>query len=225
MGLFGFELKKNSPFPYFSRAIAEFWRRWHISLNTWFRDYIYIPLGGSRGGTAMKVRNTFVIFVVSGFWHGANWTFIAWGLLNAIYFLPLLLTSKNRVNLGVVADGRILPSFREFVQILSTFGLTVLAWIFFRAENIQHAFSYISEIFSPSLFSIPAFSDLPKVGTVAILLLVFIVIEWMGRRNEYAIEHLGLKWKRPIRYAFYYILILALFYFGGQEQQFIYFQF
>ncbi|MBF1097142.1 MAG: MBOAT family protein, partial [Riemerella sp.] len=104
--LFGFELKKNFHFPYFSRDIAEFWRRWHISLNTWFRDYIYIPLGGSRGGTAMKVRNTFVIFVVSGFWHGANWTFIAWGLLNAIYFLPLLLTSKNRVNLGVVADGR-----------------------------------------------------------------------------------------------------------------------
>ena len=223
--LFGFELKKNFHFPYFSRDIAEFWRRWHISLNTWFRDYIYIPLGGSRGGTAMKVRNTFVIFIVSGFWHGANWTFIAWGLLNAIYFLPLLLTSKNRVNLGVVADGRILPSFREFIQILSTFGLTVLAWIFFRAENIQHAFSYISEIFSPSLFSVPAFSDLPKVGTVAILLLVFIVIEWMGRRNEYAIEHLGLKWKKPLRYAFYYILILALFYFGGQEQQFIYFQF
>ena len=105
--LFGFELKKNFHFPYFSRDIAEFWRRWHISLNTWFRDYIYIPLGGSRGGTAMKVRNTFVIFIVSGFWHGANWTFIAWGLLNAIYFLPLLLTSKNRVNLGVVADGRI----------------------------------------------------------------------------------------------------------------------
>ena len=223
--LFGFELKKNFHFPYFSRDIAEFWRRWHISLNTWFRDYIYIPLGGSRGGTAMKVRNTFVIFIVSGFWHGANWTFIAWGLLNAIYFLPLLLTSKNRVNLGVVADGRILPSFKEFIQILSTFGLTVLAWIFFRAENIQHAFSYISEIFSPSLFSVPAFSDLPKVGTVAILLLVFIVIEWMGRRNEYAIEHLGLKWKKPLRYAFYYILILALFYFGGQEQQFIYFQF
>ena len=223
--LFGFELKKNFHFPYFSRDIAEFWRRWHISLNTWFRDYIYIPLGGSRGGTAMKVRNTFVIFVVSGFWHGANWTFIAWGLLNAMYFLPLLLTSKNRVNLGVVADGRILPSFKEFIQILSTFGLTVLAWIFFRAENIQHAFSYISEIFSPSLFSVPAFSDLPRVGVVAVLLLGFIVIEWIGRRSEYAIEHIGLKWKAPIRYAFYYILILALFYFGGQEQQFIYFQF
>ena len=223
--LFGFELKKNFHFPYFSRDIAEFWRRWHISLNTWFRDYIYIPLGGSHGGTAMKVRNTFVIFVVSGFWHGANWTFIAWGLLNAMYFLPLLLTSKNRVNLGVVADGRILPSFREFIQILSTFGLTVLAWIFFRAENIQHAFSYISEIFSPSLFSIPAFSDLPRVIIMVVLLPIFIIIEWIGRRNEYAIEHLGLKWKRPLRYAFYYILILALFYFGGQEQQFIYFQF
>jgi D-alanyl-lipoteichoic acid acyltransferase DltB (MBOAT superfamily) len=96
--LFGFNLMQNFAFPYFSRDIAEFWRRWHISLSTWFRDYVYIPLGGSRGGVWMKIRNTFIIFIVSGFWHGANWTFIAWGALNALYFLPLLLLKKNRVN-------------------------------------------------------------------------------------------------------------------------------
>ena len=145
--LFGFDLKQNFATPYFSRDIAEFWRRWHISLSTWFRDYLYIPLGGSRGGTWMKVRNTFAIFLVSGFWHGANWTFIIWGALNAIYFLPLLLTNNNRKNLGVVAEGKLLPSIRELFAMLTTFTLTVFAWIFFRAENIGHAFSYIKEIF------------------------------------------------------------------------------
>ena len=146
--LFGFDLKQNFATPYFSRDIAEFWRRWHISLSTWFRDYLYIPLGGSRGSTWMKVRNTFAIFLVSGFWHGANWTFIIWGALNAIYFLPLLLTNNNRKNLGVVAEGKLLPSFRELIAMLTTFTLTVFAWIFFRAENISHAFDYIGEIFS-----------------------------------------------------------------------------
>lgn len=145
--LFGFDLMRNFNFPYFSRDIAEFWRRWHISLSTWFRDYLYIPLGGSRGGTWMKVRNTFIIFIVSGFWHGANWTFIIWGALNAIYFLPLLLTNSNRNNLETVAQGKILPSVKESLFMLLTFGLTVFAWIFFRAENVGHAISYISKFY------------------------------------------------------------------------------
>ena len=152
--LFGFDLKRNFAFPYFSRDIAEFWRRWHISLSTWFRDYLYIPLGGSRGGKWMNIRNIFIIFIVSGFWHGANWTFIVWGGLNALYFLPLLIFNKNRQHLDIVAKGKNLPTFKEFFQILITFGLTVFAWIFFRAENIGHAFSYISEIFSTSLISV-----------------------------------------------------------------------
>lgn len=139
--LFGFNLMKNFAFPYFSRDIAEFWRRWHISLATWFRDYLYIPLGGSRGNTWIKVRNTFIIFVVSGFWHGANWTFIVWGTLNAIYFLPLLLTNNNRNNLEIVAQGKFLPSGKELFSMFVTFGLIVFAWIFFRAENIGHAFN------------------------------------------------------------------------------------
>ena len=120
--LFGFDLMRNFNFPYFSRDIAEFWRRWHISLSTWFRDYLYIPLGGSRGSRLMIIRNTFIIFIVSGFWHGANWTFIVWGALHAIYFLPLLLTNRNRTYLGVVAEGKILPSVRELLLMMSTFG-------------------------------------------------------------------------------------------------------
>ena len=223
--LFGFDLMKNFAFPYFSRDIAEFWRRWHISLSTWFRDYLYIPLGGSRGGTWMKVRNTFIIFIVSGFWHGANWTFIVWGALNAIYFLPLLLMKRNRQNIGDIAEGRLLPSFKEFFGMLTTFALTLLAWVFFRAENIGHAFSYLSGIFSTSLFEMPDFGFGMKSILAILLTSAFVFIEWLGRQNEYAIERLGITWKRPIRHAMYYCLILLIIFLGGNQQEFIYFQF
>ncbi len=153
--LIGFDLKQNFNFPYFSRDISEFWRRWHISLSTWFRDYLYIPIGGSRGGIWVKIRNTFIIFIVSGFWHGANWTFIVWGALNALYFLPLLLSKQNRRNMDTVAQGKIFPSMKEFFLMGLTFCLTALSWIFFRANDIDHAVSYINSIFSPSLFTIP----------------------------------------------------------------------
>ncbi len=223
--LFGFNLMRNFAFPYFSRDIAEFWRRWHISLSTWFRDYLYIPLGGSRGSTLIKVRNTFIIFIVSGFWHGANWTFIAWGVLNAIYFLPLLLTKNNRNNIDIVAKGKMLPGFKELLLIIATFGLTVLAWIFFRAENIHHAISYISGIFSISLFEVPNFGELGRVLLTTSLVGFFILIEWIGREHEYAIQYLGTNWIKPLQYAMYYALIIAIFWFGGENQEFIYFQF
>ena len=223
--LFGFNLKQNFAFPYFSRDIAEFWRRWHISLSTWFRDYLYIPLGGSRGGTGMKVRNTFIIFIVSGFWHGANWTFIIWGALNALYFLPLLLLNKNRTNTDTVAQEKYLPSFKEFYQIGITFILTVLAWVFFRAENIGHAFSYLSKIFSKTIFSIPNFSGMRMAKNTLILIIFFIVVEWLGRSEQYAIESCGMKWKKIYRWSFYFVIIALIFVFNGKEQQFIYFQF
>lgn len=222
--LFGFDLMRNFAFPYFSRDIAEFWRRWHISLSTWFRDYLYIPLGGSRGGTWMKIRNTFIIFVVSGFWHGANWTFIIWGALNAIYFLPLMLKNKNRNNLEIVAQGKKLPTLKEFLNMLATFLATIFAWIFFRAESISHAFSYLAGIFTDfkSYFSAETYANYTKL---LFFILFFILMEWNGREQQYALENLGLKWKRPIRYAFYYVLLFSIYWFGGKEQQFIYFQF
>jgi alginate O-acetyltransferase complex protein AlgI len=221
--LFGIELLRNFAFPYFSRDIAEFWRRWHISLSTWFRDYLYIPLGGSKGGTWKKVRNTFIIFLVSGFWHGANWTFIIWGLLNALYIMPSIIFKTNRNNLDTVAQGRIFPSVKEFLSMVVTFGLTVFAWIFFRAENLAHATSIISEMLSPSLFTIPTVSKL--IFILLFNLTVFLVIEWRGREQQYALAHLGLRWPRPLRWAMYYILIFGIFYFSGSETQFIYFQF
>lgn len=219
--LFGIDLLKNFAFPYFSRDIAEFWRRWHISLSTWFRDYLYIPLGGSKGSMWTKVRNTFIIFLVSGFWHGANWTFIVWGFLNALYIMPSIIFNTNRNNLVIVAQDRYLPTIKEVFQIFMTFSLTVLAWVFFRANNIQHAFSYISEIFSVSLFSTPVIR--PRI--LFILILIFILIEWLGREQEFAIAKLGIKWKSPLRYALYYVIIVAIFVFSGEKQQFIYFQF
>lgn len=223
--LFGFDLKKNFAFPYFSRDIGEFWRRWHISLSTWFRDYLYIPLGGSRGGTWMKVRNTFIIFLVSGFWHGANWTFIAWGALHAFYFLPLLLLNKNRQNIGVVAEGRVLPTIREFFSIFSTFCLTVLGWIFFRAEDISHAINYISEIFSPSLFKIPYFASGSLSIPTIILTFYFLTIEWIGREGDYAISTIGLNWRRSFRIFFYLSIVFMILAWGGSNEEFIYFQF
>lgn len=223
--LFGFDLMKNFSFPYFSRDIAEFWRRWHISLSTWFRDYLYIPLGGSRGGAWMKIRNTTLIFLVSGFWHGANWTFLLWGLLNALYFLPLILTKNHRRNLDVVAQGRLFPSIRELVQMSLTFLLTVLAWIFFRAESIHMSFNYIGEIFSSSLFQLPEnFGGMAAVKT-AFIVCLFLLVEWRGRENQYALEKTGLQWRPVFRYALYYIIIIAIFWFSGDPQQFIYFQF
>jgi D-alanyl-lipoteichoic acid acyltransferase DltB (MBOAT superfamily) len=223
--LFGFDLMQNFNFPYFSRDIAEFWRRWHISLSTWFRDYLYIPLGGSRGGTWMKVRNTFIIFIVSGFWHGANWTFIIWGALNAVYFLPLLLLGKNRVNTNTVAEGRFLPSVKEFFQMGVTFSLTVLAWVFFRAENVGHALSYLSTIFSKSIISIPHFNGIRHGLETVILIIIFIIIEWIGRNEQFALGRINLIINRPIRWAIYITIIIALFSFTGEQQQFIYFQF
>src|SRR5690606_2560299 len=219
--LFGFDLKRNFAFPYFSRDIAEFWRRWHISLSTWFRDYLYIPLGGSKGGMWMKIRNTFIIFIVSGFWHGANWIFIAWGIINALYFLPLLLTNKNRTHLEIIGQRKYFPTLREFTSMGATFGLTTLAWVFFRAENITHAFDILKEIFSVSLFN--KFEVFPL--KIIALIFIFTSIEWMGRESEYALEKIGLKWKTQYRYFMYYAIILSILVFGAKEQEFIYFQF
>jgi D-alanyl-lipoteichoic acid acyltransferase DltB (MBOAT superfamily) len=223
--LFGIDLLRNFAFPYFSRDIAEFWRRWHISLSSWFKDYLYIPLGGSKGGTWMKVRNTFIIFLVSGFWHGANWTFIVWGLLNALYIMPSIIFNTNRNNIEIVAKGKVLPSLREFLSILITFGLTVLAWIFFRSESVGDALTFINRIFSKSLFSMPNVNGLDDFKIVICLLFFFISIEWFGRENKYAIEKMLTSKNRWFRYAFYYTIILLIITLTGKSQEFIYFQF
>ncbi|HEY1194718.1 MBOAT family O-acyltransferase [Flavobacterium sp.] len=223
--LFGIDLLRNFAFPYFSRDIAEFWRRWHISLSTWFRDYLYIPLGGSKGGTWMKIRNTFIIFLVSGFWHGANWTFIVWGFLHALYIMPSVIFKTNRKNLDVVAQNRFVPTLKEILQMSLTFSLVAFAWIFFRANNLEHALAYISEIFSKSLFTYPKYYKIDSKKVLFMILFLFILVEWIGRKNEFAIEKIGCKTPKLLRWCFYYLIIFAIFNFLGKEQQFIYFQF
>lgn len=220
--LLGFELLKNFSFPYFSRDIAEFWRRWHISLSSWFKDYLYIPLGGSRGGMAKTIRNTFIIFLVSGFWHGANWTFLAWGGLNALFIMPSIIFKSNRKNLDVVAQGRIIPSVNDICKVVATFLLATFAWIFFRAESIHHAFDFIQGIFTPELFSFPKMYS----GQVILLIILFFAIEWLGRENNYAIEAIANKIKcKAFRWVFYYIIAALILLYSGHHQAFIYFQF
>jgi alginate O-acetyltransferase complex protein AlgI len=225
--LFGIDLLRNFAFPYFSRDIAEFWRRWHMSLSTWFRDYLYIPLGGSKGGNWMKIRNVFIIFIVSGFWHGASWTFIIWGALNALYIMPSVIYNTNRNNLDIVAKGKYLPTFKELTSMVITFTLTVFAWIFFRAKNVSSAWEYISHVFSRSLLSIPRIPPKTLVfpQVFILMLLTFIVVEWLGREEQFAIAKLESKISKTVRWGFYYALLVAIICFSGPEQQFIYFQF
>lgn len=225
--LFGFELMRNFAYPYFSRDIAEFWRRWHISLSTWFRDYLYIPLGGSRVGKLLNVRNIFIIFIVSGFWHGAAWTFIIWGALNALYFLPLLLADRNRRNIDTVAQDGWLPSMRDLGAMLATFGLTVLAWIFFRATSVSQAINYIAEICSSTLFTIPKLPNMQRLVILLLLLMFFQIAEWLGRNDEYAIGSVRF-WKfRFWRWSLYVCIVLLIYFFGNFNEniEFIYFQF
>jgi alginate O-acetyltransferase complex protein AlgI len=221
--LFNFKLNANFKTPYFSRDISEFWRRWHISLSTWFRDYLYIPLGGSSGGRASKIRNIFIIFIVSGFWHGANWTFIVWGALNAFFFLPLLLTNKNRKNIEVVAINRLLPSLKEALQILFTFSLTVFAWIFFRAKNLGEAFGYIRGIFNFSDLHIDF--QLVYIITLVLPIMLMILFEWINRNQDFGF-HFTNNSNGITRWLCYIGVFLLIVFVGSFEKaEFIYFQF
>lgn len=221
--LFGINLMRNFNYPYFSRDIAEFWRRWHISLTTWFRDYLYFPLGGSRRGKWKSIRNTFIIFLVSGMWHGANWTFICWGAYNAALFLPLLISGHNRRYTGVVAQGRLLPSLKELLQMAVTFLLVVIGWIIFRAENINDAFNYITLMvtdFTPCV---------PQHGKSALFYAaLLLVVEWLHRDKQFGLQISdggGLLARRTVRWAIYVVLALFTLLWAGTQEEFIYFQF
>jgi len=217
--LFGFELLSNFKFPYFSRDIAEFWRRWHISLSSWFRDYLYIPLGGSKQGKMKAIRNTFIIFLVSGFWHGASWNFIVWGGLHACGFLPLLLLNRNRINVThIVAQDRNLPNFKELFQMLTTFAFVTFAWIFFRAHGMRQAIGYIKG--TCSNFKHPF--EILLFKCVFYYIIALILGDWYLRRDE---RKLKVKFPSLIRIFLYLLFSIAIILKFSGNSSFIYFQF
>ena len=243
--LFGIKLMRNFNVPYFSRDIAEFWRRWHISLTTWFRDYVYIPLGGSRPDILQKVknpalykkaiivRNTFIIFLLSGFWHGANWTFVLWGAYHALLFLPLILLEKNRKYTNVVAtlspnnpqpgftSIKRLPTLLEIGQMALTFVLAVLGWIIFRSDSIEMTGIYLSRMLDVSLWGMPYLTN--KVFTF-LPLLIMLGMEWFNRAENHGLAMRGIH-SKVVRYGIYMVLSLLIIISMGPEQNFIYFQF
>ncbi len=221
--LFGIRISPNFAFPYFSRNVAEFWRRWHISLNTWFRDYLYIPLGGSREGKFKTIRNTLIIFAVCGFWHGANWTFIVWGIFHGLLFVPRLLAGTRKKSTGVVAGNSLFPSIKETLQIAGTFALVTLGWIFFRAPTIHDAFAFLGKILSADgIFAFPRGLGL---GIAPCFFIVFLfVAEWFARRQEHALKKIkDLNW--ALRWIIYVAFAILIFSERGVSGEFIYSQF
>lgn len=218
--LFGIRLMRNFNYPYFSRDIAEFWRRWHISLTTWFRDYIYIPLGGSRCAKWKAMRNTLIIFLVSGFWHGANWTFVAWGAYHALLFFPLFLAGKNRKNTDIVAKGRLLPNCSEFFKMLFTFILAVVGWIIFRAQNLHEVGSFMVRMCSN-------FRMEPLPFGTMLYISIMVILEWLQRDKEHPLQiaNVGPLKFRAVRMLCYYALIVLLYLLAKDQTTFIYFQF
>lgn len=208
--LFGIRLRKNFAFPYFASNIADFWRRWHMSLTTWFRDYVYIPLGGSRCSRVKCIRNTFVVFLLSGLWHGANWTYVIWGFVHACLFLPLLLGSRQG------SEKR--SAWRAFVGWALTFSAVVVAWVFFSSPDIASALHYLSRMFSKSLFTIPRqyLSMLPWIA-------VCMGFEWVQRKNDHAM--CVDRWPKAVRWCAYFTLAVLIVAYRQREAEFIYFQF
>ncbi len=226
--LFGIKLMRNFDMPYFSRDIVEFWRRWHISLTTWFRDYVYIPLGGSRTSKAKTVRNVFVVFLVSGFWHGANWTFIAWGVYHAALYLPMVLAGKNRRCTKPIAEGRSLPTMKETGQMLLTFMLVVFGWIVFRSESIGQAWTFMGGIFGKSLFTIPALLSRKYYIPLMVALVVMVVFEWLHRGRQHGMDFMpeGRLWVKRVCYVLISVVVIYCYSSGLEKpHDFIYFQF
>lgn len=221
--LFGISLRRNFNFPYFSRDIAEFWRRWHISLSSWFRDYVYIPLGGNRKGLRRTVINTLLVFMISGFWHGADWTFISWGAFNAMLFIPLLMAGKSHRFKGTTAgEGRVLPTLSETLMMGATFLLVVLGRILYRARTIPVAWDYVGRMATDFSLTRP----LPDVAT-CVFIVIMIVVEWTHRTRQFGLDITpdGLMRYRAVRWSVYYFFTMLVLLAAGRQEAFIYFQF
>lgn len=221
--LFGFRLMRNFEYPMFARDLNELWRRWHISLTTWFRDYLFFPLGGSRGTMARTCRNVMIIFIVSGFWHGANWTYLAWGALNGLFILPYIITKNTKNNVGQVAEGKLLPSLREFGGMLLTFSLYSFTLIFFRSPDMSSAFDYLAKMLNFEWIMFPEPERTKELGILVLVLIAFFGVEWFNRTKEYPLQHF--KWPVVSRWAIYLIMLVLIFANTANTNTFVYFQF
>lgn len=216
--LFGIDLMKNFNRPYFALNIPDFWRRWHISLTSWFRDYVYIPMGGNRKGKLRCMLNTFVVFAVSGLWHGANWTFVAWGLFHSIFFAPYIFFKKKHL-LGQV-NNKLLASVEKLVKVITTFSIVTLGWIIFRSPNITEAWLYIKRMFTTFTFSIPT-----NDKRVCAFIVIMFTVEWLMRKHNHSFDIGGVVKSRTLRHSIYYTIIVVIFMYLSSSEDFIYFQF
>jgi len=226
--LLGLKVAKNFDYPFFSQNIAEFWQRWHISLTSWITDYVFTPLSiklrdwGKAGVASAIIIN----FTLVGLWHGASWNYVLFGFLNGLYFMPIII--KGTLGKKLKRTGKALPTAKELTNMVSLFILVTLTCIIFRTPNISQAWDILSKIFSRSLFTIPQFAGSNFAGnakTLSELCIVFIIIEWMGRKSDYALAGLVSKYRKPVRFAFYYLIIFSLIFFHTQPQEFVYFKF
>lgn len=215
--LFGIHLCKNFNYPYFSSNIIDFWRRWHISLNTWFVDYVYIPLGGNRKGVPIYIRNVCVIFLLSGLWHGANWTFVMWGIYHGLLLISLFLVKKYN---------RYWPKFSSILSVPVTFVFVVVGWIFFRSETLVMAIDYISRLYSYSLFKVPKIMGINNVYALIsfCFIIVMLVVEWWNRNKPFGLD-IGTVGNKCVRYGLYGMILFSIYFFGNNASSFIYFQF
>jgi D-alanyl-lipoteichoic acid acyltransferase DltB (MBOAT superfamily) len=222
--LFGIRLTTNFKVPYFSRNVREFWRRWHITLMNWFTQYVYFPLGGSRCSRLRTILNTLIVFALSGLWHGADWTFVLWGLYHALLFIPLILLGSNRYR-DTVAHGRLLPSFKELVSMIVTFLFINFGWILFRAPDFAGFCDFTVRLFSPSLFTLSGLTM--KMATMLMWCAGLLIVEWIQREREHVLQIDGYRVfaTQVSRLLLYALLVFVIFYFAGQVQTFIYFQF
>lgn len=216
--LFGFNLMQNFAFPYFSKNINEYWKRWHISLSSWFRDYVYIPLGGSRVSKLRHLNNLIITFTISGLWHGANWTFIVWGFLNGLLYIPSIYFLKLKIN----------NKYMKIPKILFTFALTCFLWIFFRSKNISEAIGYINGIFSNSLFDYKfeaIFSGKLQTNLYDLVfsILLLIIFEWINQNKKHGLEFSNKS--KLIQFSIYVFIFIIILSMGGTQSEFIYFQF
>ena len=230
--LFGINLRANFKYPLFARSIGERWRNWHISLSTWFRDYIYIPMGGSRGTKWNKFKNVLILFTISGFWHGANWTYVLWGFANGLLFAPSMLLNKNRTYLKPISKNKLFPDLRELIQMFTTFWLIAFTYIFFRADNIQHTKRYFTGIIENlNLNSVnhsilkQYFISMQDIYMTSIFIIFMFFVEWINRDKEHGLFFNENNHHFLFRWGTYIVITFIIFWWAGDQETFIYFQF